>query len=102
MAHRKHARDDDAAKGATEQDRRTQHTNTSLSGQLPHRKKSPLAEGRDSDFPEPGENPEHTGQLQRRRQYDREFDPEGEVQDQDPGHRQKQNQNRRKDDSLAS
>ncbi len=60
MAKRRH--DPDAAKGAVEQDRRSQPTNTSLRGQLPHRNQNPVIKGRDTDFPEPGGNPEHSGE----------------------------------------
>jgi hypothetical protein len=49
-------------KGAIEQDSPEQETNTSLAGQLPHRTENPLVKSRDSDFPEPGENPEHSGE----------------------------------------
>ncbi len=51
----------------------------------------------DSDFPEPGENPEHSGEL-----FDRPRSPERDVVDQDPGHRQKRNQSGSKDDPLAA
>lgn len=33
-----------------------------LSGQLPHRGVNEVTHGADTDFPEPGESPEHTGQ----------------------------------------
>jgi hypothetical protein len=33
-----------------------------LSGQLPHRDADSLIKDADSDFPEPGSNPEHSGQ----------------------------------------
>jgi hypothetical protein len=36
--------------------------NTSLSGQLPHRGVQGATAGQDTDFPEPGESPEHSGQ----------------------------------------
>ena len=54
--------DQDAGKGAVEQDSPQQETNTSLQGQLPHRNENPLVKSRDTDFPEPGENPEHSGE----------------------------------------
>jgi hypothetical protein len=50
----------------------------------------------DSDFPEPGENPEHSGQPQQKKS------PEGVTQDQDPGHRQERNQGDQQEDPLAS
>lgn len=49
-------------KGAVEQDRRDQKTNTSLRGQLPHRTQDPLIKSSDTDFPEPGGSPEHSGE----------------------------------------
>ena len=55
-------KDPDANKGAVEQDQPGQPTNTSLQGQLPHRNENPLVKSRDTDFPEPGENEEHSGE----------------------------------------
>jgi hypothetical protein len=55
-------RDQDRLKGALEQDDRKQHGNTSLQGQLGHRDQDPLLKQFDTDFPEPGENPEHSGE----------------------------------------
>ena len=52
--------DNDIHKGAVEDDQPQQEHNTSLRGQLPHRKKNEMIDGNDSDYPEPGENPEHT------------------------------------------
>jgi hypothetical protein len=77
-------RDEDEKKGAVESDKPNQHSDESMSGQLPHRTEDPRIKGQDSDYPEPGENPEHSGQTQ------------------DPGHRQKGNQNDKKDDPLAA
>lgn len=77
-------RDEDLKKGAVESDKPDQRNQNSLEGQLPHRPEDSRIEGRDSDFPEPGENPEHSGQ------------------DMDPGFRQKTNQNDKKDDPLAA
>jgi hypothetical protein len=116
--------DADERKGAVEQDARDQETNTTLRGQMQHRNKSPMADTLDTDFPEPGMNPEHTGQRfgsdeQGSRQLnpnpqrdprarregegrDREVNPEAEQQDQDPGERQKRNQGDKKDDPLAA
>ena len=90
--------DPDAKKGAVAQDRPEQPTNTTLSGQNPHRNKGQALEGRDTDLPEPGENEEHSmekGSVPKR-------NPEGALNDQDPGHRQKQNQNDQREDPLAS
>jgi hypothetical protein len=57
-------RDQDRSKGATENDGRDNsvHTNTSLPGQLGHRDPDPLIKSSDTDYPEPGENPEHSGE----------------------------------------
>jgi len=106
--------DADAGKGAVEQDKPEQTDNTSLSGQLPHRPNDKLISDNDSDFPEPGENPEHSGEPQEQRMTSqddsarkaepetREVNPEGANQDQDPGQQQKQNQADKKDDDLAA
>jgi hypothetical protein len=51
-----------AHKGAVESDKPGEPTNTSMRGQLPHRTQDPLIKSNDSDFPEPGENEEHTGE----------------------------------------
>ena len=56
------ARDQDQSKGATEDDGHGQHGNAGLQGQLGHRDPDPLIKDADSDFPEPGLNPEHTGE----------------------------------------
>src|SRR3954464_7683903 len=107
-------RDADEGKGAVEQDKPEQKDNTSLSGQLPHRPDNKLIDGNDTDFPEPGENPEHSGEPQEQQmnsqddpankngQETSEVNPEGPTQDQDPGQRQKQNQGEKKDDDLAA
>jgi len=55
-------RDEDLEKGAVETDKPGDRSQTSLQGQLPHRPYDPRIKGRDTDFPEPGENPEHSGQ----------------------------------------
>lgn len=52
--------DSDRGKGGLEPDDRTQLGNNSLQGQLGHRNSDPLLDGADTDFPEPGENPEHS------------------------------------------
>lgn len=52
--------DEDAGKGAVEQDRPGEKTNTSLAGQIGHRDQDALLKSSDSDFPEPGQNAEHT------------------------------------------
>jgi hypothetical protein len=40
--------------------------NIGLQVQLGHRDQDPMLKDADSDFPEPGENPEHTGERQRK------------------------------------
>lgn len=77
-------RDEDLKKGAVETDRPDQHSQNSLQGQLPHRTEDDRIKGFDSDFPEPGENPEHSG--------------EGI----DPRMRQKINHSDKKDDPLVA
>ena len=57
-------RDQDREKGAVEQDERTQQGNTSMQGQLGHRDQDTMLKAADTDFPEPGENPEHTGEVE--------------------------------------
>ncbi len=124
MSKRQNIGDQDAGKGAVEGDGRArtergQSGNTSLAGQNPHRTESNFVKSHDSDFPEPGLNPEHSGQKQNKlravgKDTDREHtpaegadikagrSPERDVVNQDPGHRQKENQNQRKDDPLAA
>ena len=58
--------DQDMAKGAKETEDHPGDGNIGLEQQLGHRDQDPLLKGADTDFPEPGENPEHTGQLQRK------------------------------------
>jgi len=54
--------DSDISKGAMEQEDRLQYGNCSMSGQLPHRTADRMIKDADSDFPEPGNNPEHSGE----------------------------------------
>jgi hypothetical protein len=57
--------DPDRAKGATEE----QHDhdgNAGLSGQLGHRDQNSILKDADTDFPEPGNSPEHSGGEQPR------------------------------------
>ena len=51
-----------AHEGAVEQDTPEQKGNTSLNGQMGHRNKPKAVDTLDTDFPEPGENPEHSGE----------------------------------------
>ena len=55
--------DPDGTKGATEGEEHEHDGNLALSEQLGHRDQDPLLKGADSDFPEPGESPEHSGEL---------------------------------------
>jgi len=64
------SKDQDRGKGAVEQDERSQSGNTSLNGQLGHRDADPLIKGADTDFPEPGENPEHSGEPEKQKNLD--------------------------------
>jgi hypothetical protein len=64
-------RDEDSSKGAVEQDRRGQATNVSRTGEIGHRDQDALLKSSDSDFPEPGQNEEHTGEPQARNQLKR-------------------------------
>lgn len=104
------SKDPDANKGAVAQDRPDETSNVSMTGQNAHRNKSETMQGQDSDFPEPGENEEHS--MEGHTQHSR-FggDPantssnqtsDGEQNDQDPGERQQRSQNDRKEDPLAS
>jgi hypothetical protein len=54
--------DQDTSKGATEVEDRATPGNIGLQNQLGHRDQDPMIKGADTDFPEPGENPEHSGE----------------------------------------
>jgi len=58
--------DQDLAKGATETEDHHVPGNTGLQGQQGHRDQDPMLKDADSDFPEPGQNPEHTGEPKRK------------------------------------
>jgi hypothetical protein len=58
--------DQDAGKGAMETENHDIPGNLALQGQLGHRDQDPMLKAADTDFPEPGENPEHTGGAQRK------------------------------------
>jgi hypothetical protein len=91
-------KDADIHKGAVEDDSVNadkDERNTSMQGQNPHRGASPMAAGQDTDYPEPGQNPEHTGESE-------DVNPEAEEQAQEPGFSQKMNQNWQREDPLAS
>jgi hypothetical protein len=62
------ADDQDRGKGAVEEDRPSEEGgNTSMQGQLGHRDQDPILKSSDSDFPEAGENPEHSGEPEQSR-----------------------------------
>jgi len=54
--------DPDGAKGATEETEHHHDGNLALSEQLGHRDQDPAIKNNDTDFPEPGESPEHSGE----------------------------------------
>jgi hypothetical protein len=45
-----------------EQEDQNHFGNSSLGGQLGHRDQDQMLKDADTDFPEPGENPEHSGE----------------------------------------
>jgi len=55
-------KDQDRSKGAVEEDGRDSSDNTSMQGQLGHRDQDEMLKSTDSDFPEPGGSPEHSGE----------------------------------------
>jgi hypothetical protein len=54
--------DQDTAKGATETEDHKNAGNIGLQEQLGHRDQDPMMKDADSDFPETGHNPEHSGE----------------------------------------
>jgi hypothetical protein len=58
--------DQDVTKGAKETEDHREPGNIGLQGQLGHRDQDPMLKDADSDFPEPGQNPEITGLSQRK------------------------------------
>jgi hypothetical protein len=62
--------DPDRAKGATEEEH-DHDGNLALSEQLGHRDQDPLLKGADTDFPEPGNSPEHSGELPPKKKSER-------------------------------
>lgn len=57
-----HDRDPDFSKGVVERQSREHPTDVSMQGQLGHRDQDPMLKSADTDFPEPGGNPEHSGE----------------------------------------
>src|SRR5512133_1258507 len=93
--------------GAVEQDRPEQETNVApLDEQLDHRNQDPLIKSSDSGLPGQGQTPEFTGEKEVKNELEKDTNseppkskrgpdgdrPESET-DQDPGERQKENQN---------
>lgn len=62
--------DQDSGKGAVEQDNQNEGGNMSEQGQLGHRDPDPLLKASDTDYPEPGENPEHSGEPELKQEED--------------------------------
>jgi len=58
--------DQDTGKGATEAEDQKGPGNLGMEGQLGHRDQDPILKDADSDFPEPGNNPEHSGEPERK------------------------------------
>lgn len=121
MSEKQNLGDQDAGKGAVEGG----PTNTSMRGQNPHRNAPAVVKANDSDFPEPGNNPEHSGERRiqsgnssglKKAGADRDREgepaegadikagrsPERDPVNQDPGHKQKRTHNDEKDDPLAA
>ena len=63
--------DMDSHKGAFEPEDPREKGNTSMAGQLPHRGEDPMLKSSDTDFPEPGENAEHSDEPQQASLLDR-------------------------------
>ena len=59
-------RDQDAGKGATEVEDHKDPGNVGLQEQIGHRDQDPMLKDADSDFPEPGQSPEHSGEPVRK------------------------------------
>ena len=62
MSYMKNHPDNDEHKGAVESDKPISPTDESLGGQLGHRDQNSMIKDSDSDYPEPGSSPEHSGQ----------------------------------------
>ena len=87
--------DQDIHKGAVEDDSPASEHNTSMRGQQGHRNVPEMAEGTDTDYPEPGSNPEHSGEKGATNDAAAKKSSATSAE-------QKTNQNQRKDDLLAS
>jgi hypothetical protein len=62
----KNSPDQDEAKGAMEVEDHAIPGNIGMQEQLGHRDQDPMLKDADSDFPEPGQNPEHSGEPRRK------------------------------------
>jgi hypothetical protein len=60
-------RNPDESKGAVETEDHKSPGNVGMKEQLGHRDQDPLIKDADTDFPEPGLNPEHTGEPDERK-----------------------------------
>jgi len=60
------SQDQDTAKGAVETEDHKISGNIGLQEQLGHRDQDPMLKDADSNFPEPGENPEHSGEPEQK------------------------------------
>jgi hypothetical protein len=58
--------DQDTAKGAQETEDHATPGNVGMEKQLGHRDQDSMLKDADSDFPEPGESPEHSGEPRRK------------------------------------
>jgi len=54
--------DSDIHKGAVEEETRAKGDEPNLQGQLGHRDEDEMIKDADTDFPEPGSSPEHSGE----------------------------------------
>jgi hypothetical protein len=60
-------RDQDAGKGATEEQDNNTPGNIGMERQIGHRDQDSQLKDADTDFPEPGLSPEHSGEPRRKR-----------------------------------
>jgi hypothetical protein len=60
-------RDQDRSKGAVEHEENDPSGKTSMQGQLGHRDQDAMLKSADTDFPEPGGSPEHSGEPEDRK-----------------------------------
>lgn len=97
--------DADISKGAVEDDDPAHNDGLSYDAEFNQRSEEPVPDQNFTDFPEPDAHGEHSGQDIRSGPGKKKGPARDEapgLSDQEPGHSQKQNQNQRKDDPLAS